>query len=178
MGNFLMHQQNRQSSFLELYQKLHGDETQRGKQFERICKWFLQNDPEYKRQLKRVWLWDEWPHRWGRDKGIDLVAEDFDGKIWAIQAKAYAPQHSSTKHDRGQLIRACGTGKTLIGLRVAEAIKAQRTLLLVPSLISQVLGDWTGDSLHRADPGVGGQTSRTHQQMAEPAFRQSLRCAG
>ena len=231
---------NPQNSFLKLFDSLHGNEAQRGKQFERACKWFLQNDPEYRRELKRVWLWDEWPGRWGRDKGIDLVAEDFDGKIWAVQAKAYAPQYSITKqdvdkflsessrkiisyrlliataaelghnareaiegqekqvgylllsdlkkrnlrwpsspdalfakqpkprkprpdqtkaindvvrnfrtHNRGQLIRACGTGKTLIGLRVAEAMKAKRVLVLVPSLslVSQILDDWTSDAI-------------------------------
>lgn len=228
------------ATFLNLFASLDTNKAHRGRQFEHICKWFLQNDPEYKRLLKRVWLWDKWPQRWGRDKGIDLIAEDFNGKIWAIQAKAYAPEHSITKddvdrflsessrklisyrlligtatelghnareviggqekpagylllsdlknrkliwpaapsrlfaaqrkpnqprpdqrraiadvvrgfrkHDRGQLIRACGTGKTLIGLRVAEAMNSRRTLVLVPSLslISQVLRDWTSDGL-------------------------------
>ncbi len=44
---------NDQSGILELYMKLHGNEAQRGRQFEHICKWFLQNDPEYRRQLRR-----------------------------------------------------------------------------------------------------------------------------
>ncbi len=87
------------ATFPNLLAKLDTNEVHRGRQFEHICKWFLQNDPEYQRLLKHVWLWDKWPHRWGRDKGIDLVAEDFDGKIWAIQAKAYASEHSITKDD-------------------------------------------------------------------------------
>jgi len=29
----------------------------RGKQFEHICKWYLENDPKYRLQLKKVWLW-------------------------------------------------------------------------------------------------------------------------
>jgi predicted helicase len=245
------------ASILELYASLSPDERRRGRQFERICKWFLENDPEYGREIKRVWLWDKWPGRWGRDKGIDLVAEGFDGKIWAIQSKAYALNHSVTKndidrflsessrksisyrllittaaeighnareviqgqekgvgyllhsdlkkrklnwpsspdnlsakqeapnrprrdqqraiadvirgfksHDRGQLIRACGTGKTLIGLRVAEAMESQRTLVLVPSLslVSQILSDWTKDGLRPfrflpvcSDETIGGE---------------------
>jgi superfamily II DNA or RNA helicase len=228
------------TSILNLFGKLSPDEHRRGRQFERICKWFLENDPEYKREIRRVWLWDDWPGRWGRDKGIDLIAETFNGKFWAIQSKAYALNHSVTKNDidrflsessrkiisyrlliataaelghnakeviqgqekpvgtlffsdlknrklnwpsspddlsakqeppnkprrdqkraiadvvrgfkshpRGQLIRACGTGKTLIGLRVAEAMKSQRTLVLVPSisLVSQMLREWTKDGL-------------------------------
>lgn len=47
---------------------------------------------------------------------------------------------------RGQLIMACGTGKTFVCLWVKERLKAKRTLVLVPSLnlLSQTLNDWTG----------------------------------
>jgi predicted helicase len=46
---------------------------------------------------------------------------------------------------RGQLIMACGTGKTFVCLWVKEKLKAKRTLVLVPSLglLSQMLNDWT-----------------------------------
>jgi predicted helicase len=245
------------TTILELFGKLSPDEHRRGRQFERICKWFLENDPEYKREIKRVWLWDGWPGRWGRDKGIDLIAETFNGKFWGVQSKAYALNHAVTKNDidrflsessrkiisyrlliataaelgnnakeviqgqekpvgtlllsdlknrklnwpsspdklvarqekpnnarldqikaiadvvrgfkshpRGQLIRACGTGKTLIGLRVAEAMKSQRTLVLVPSLslVSQILSDWAKDGLRSfrflpvcSDETIGGE---------------------
>ena len=70
-----------------------------GRRFEQICRWFLLNDPIYGGQLKDVWLWDDWPDRWGRDKGIDLIAEDTEGRLWAIQAKHYAPDYSVTKAD-------------------------------------------------------------------------------
>jgi predicted helicase len=84
---------------IELIGRLDSDDQRRGKQFEHICKWFLTNDPVYRQQLRRVWLWKEWPGRWGADAGIDLVAEDHDGRLWAIQAKAYDPAYSVTKHD-------------------------------------------------------------------------------
>jgi predicted helicase len=58
-----------------------------GRDFERVCKWMLENVPEYRQRLRQVWLWDDWPGRWGRDAGIDLVAEDQDGGLWAVQAK-------------------------------------------------------------------------------------------
>ena len=35
---------------------------------------------------------------------------------------------------RTQLIMACGTGKTRVGLRVAEKLDARRVLVLVPSI--------------------------------------------
>jgi len=46
---------------------------------------------------------------------------------------------------RGQLIMACGTGKTYVTLWIKEHFDAQRTLVLVPSLglLSQLLREWT-----------------------------------
>lgn len=173
----------------------------------------------------------------GWRRGIDLVAEDLDGRLWAIQAKAYKPENAVTKadvdkflsessravfsyrlliattdkrhhvarrtmddqekkvgfvglsdlltsevdwpprhpndlrpsrppkparprehqreairdvmkgftkSDRGQLIMACGTGKTLTSLFVREKLAAGRTLVLVPSLslLKQTMQVW------------------------------------
>lgn len=220
----------------ELLSQLNEDNYVRGRQFERICKWYLQNDPRYKLQLETVWLWSEWPEGWGPDTGIDLVAETHGGKLWAIQAKAYALEYhitkadidtflsessrrvfsyrlliattdfvgrhaqrtlrgqekpvgrvllsdlsraeiewpaspecligavhakkrprphqeqaisdvleGLTKHDRGQLVMASGTGKTLVSLWIAERLRSQRTLVLVPSLslMAQTIREWT-----------------------------------
>lgn len=45
---------------------------------------------------------------------------------------------------RGQLLMACGTGKTLTALWIAEKLKSQRTLVLVPtlSLLEQTMREW------------------------------------
>ena len=50
--------------------------------------------------------------------------------------------------DRGQLIMACGTGKTLAGLFITEKLEAQRTLVLLPSLslLKQTLNEWRANS--------------------------------
>tara|TARA_B100001964_G_C13945623_1_gene470980 strand:+ start:63 stop:296 length:234 start_codon:yes stop_codon:yes gene_type:complete len=60
-----------------------------GKQFERFVKWFLTHDPEWSSQIDKVWLWEEYPDKWGNhiDLGTDLIAKDKDGKLWAIQVK-------------------------------------------------------------------------------------------
>ena len=223
-------------AFFDLLARLDPDPRLRGKQFEHVCKWFLTNDPTYKSTLRRVWLWDEWSGRWGGDAGIDLVAEDHDGRLWAIQSKAYSPENAVTKadvdkflsessravfsyrlliattdklhhvarrtindqekqvafvglsdlltsevnwptspldmrpspppkpakprehqreairdvvkgftkSDRGQLIMACGTGKTLTSLFIKEKLAAERTLVLVPSLslLKQTMQVW------------------------------------
>ena len=79
-------------SFAALYEELcrkFPDNKPRGDAFEEICQHYLRTHPAYQKQLKTVWLWDEWPDRWGPDTGIDLVAETHDGDRWAVQAKAW-----------------------------------------------------------------------------------------
>lgn len=223
--------------FSDFYQSLDADAATRGKQFEHFVKWFLTADPEWATQIDQVWLWEEWPDRWGADCGIDLVFRHKNGQNWAVQAKCYSPDYHITKQDvdkflsesnrkgidhrlliattdliggnarqvceaqekpvvrfllsdfeksvldypadihglkqakrkaqpqprehqieavnaaaqglqtadRGQLIMACGTGKTYVTLWVKEQLTAQRTLVLVPSLglLSQLLREWT-----------------------------------
>ena len=73
-------------SFAALLESLEADARRRGRQFEAICRWFLLNDPVYRAQLQDVWLWKEWPGRWGDESGVDLVAQTHDGLLWAIQA--------------------------------------------------------------------------------------------
>ena len=48
------------------------------------------NDVYYRQVFAQVWLWDDWPGRWGPDTGIDLVGETNDGKLVAIQAKCHS----------------------------------------------------------------------------------------
>ena len=225
------------NQFSDFYNSLDADLAKRGKQFEHFVKWFLKADPEWSTQVDQVWLWDEWPERWGMDCGIDLVFQHKNGENWAVQAKCYSPDYDITKHDvdkflsesnrpsikhrlliattdriggnakqvcdaqekpvirfllsdferaaldypanlaalsqakrkarpeprdhqneartavaqglqtadRGQLIMACGTGKTYVTLWIKEQLAAQRTLVLVPSLglLSQLLREWT-----------------------------------
>jgi predicted helicase len=33
----------------------------RGRNFEDVVAWFLLNDPVYRQQVKRAWLWQDWP---------------------------------------------------------------------------------------------------------------------
>ena len=224
--------------FEELFSRLSTESHIKGRSFEEISKWWLTNDELWSSLVKQVWLWNEWPNRNTRDLGIDLVAEGFDGTLWAIQCKAYDPESNLKKSDidsflsassqkqfsnrllitttksigenarntisdqekpvqvvdwirlnessvdwslaekglknkqhaprnlrshqtnaltsvvngflvsdRGQLIMACGTGKTLTGLRIDETMGNELTVLLVPSLtlLSQTLKDWLTD---------------------------------
>ena len=63
--------------------------TSFGFEFEWLCKWLLETAPSYRGQFDQVWLWKDWPDRWGGLSGIDLVARTRTGELWAIQAKAY-----------------------------------------------------------------------------------------
>ena len=221
------------TSFTALLGSLSPDAHFRGKQFERIAKWWLTQDPIRSLDVKQAWLWDEWPDRSGPDIGIDIVAEMFDGTLCAIQAKCFdenrdipkseldsfvsAASHRTFQHrwliattdglsanarrmlddqhvtrimrsdleesldvwptsidelnpiplikylprphqqraitdvvaglssnSRGQLIMACGTGKTLTALWIKETLKPRTTLVLVPSLnlLAQTLAEW------------------------------------
>jgi superfamily II DNA or RNA helicase len=225
------------SSFSQFLASFDTDPGKRGRQFEHFVKWFLTTDPEWSTQVAKVWLWEEWAGRWGRDCGIDLVFEHRNGTTWAVQAKCYAPDYEVTKSDvdkflsetsrkaidhrlliattdmlganarqvcegqekpvvryllsdfekasvdypeslaalatgkrkpppqprpyqieaignvakgfetadRGQLLMACGTGKTLVSMWIKERLDARPTLVLVPSLglLSQIVSDWT-----------------------------------
>ncbi len=52
-------------------------------------------------------------------------------------------------HSRGKLLMACGTGKTITSLRIAEKLECKTVLYLVPSisLIQQTMREWSDNSL-------------------------------
>ncbi|MGP5132533.1 DEAD/DEAH box helicase [Brachybacterium tyrofermentans] len=81
-----------------------------GTQFERFTLSFLQTDPLWSAQFAKVWMWDQWPEKWGHDSGIDLVAERRDGGLTAIQCKFYAPSHRVSKGDLDKFLAASGRG--------------------------------------------------------------------
>jgi predicted helicase len=77
--------------------------------FENVCKYFLQIAPQYRTKLKNVWLLKEVKEDLRRklnlpstDEGIDLIAETFDGKFWAIQSK-YRSDPKDTLTVKGDL---------------------------------------------------------------------------
>lgn len=233
-----------------------------GRDFERLCAWFLESDPEYAREFEQVWLWNDWPGNWGRDKGIDLIARTYDGRIVAIQAKNYAATYylkkadvdsflsessrdeiderllvattellgtnareviqaqskpvslclldrlqsaavtwptgvgelaadapvvllprphqqaalnaiadwAQSDEDRGRVLMACGTGKTLVAVRAADLLEAQLILVLVPTLplLRQTAGVWAAqaDVTRRTLRVCSDQTDSGSEQVA------------
>ncbi|MEE1651070.1 type ISP restriction/modification enzyme [Brachybacterium sp. J144] len=81
-----------------------------GTMFERFTQSFLQTDPLWAEQFSKVWMWDQWPEKWGHDSGIDLVAQRRDGGLTAIQCKFFAPTHRVSKGDLDKFLAASGRG--------------------------------------------------------------------
>lgn len=228
------------ATFDDFYKSLPEDSAKRGNFFEKVfIPWFLKIDPEWSNQIRTIWLWDEYPQRWGKDCGIDLIYEDTSGKHWAVQCKCVSPDREISKaeidsflsesndprihgrlliastdgigknaqqvidrqekqvicfllehfrnaavvfpsnpnelasgrrknqwkpkphqeeaindviagfkeNDRGQLLMACGTGKTLTSLWISEGLGSNLSLVLVPSLslLSQTLREWVAN---------------------------------
>jgi predicted helicase len=83
------------SSWEDFHQRasaLSNDE--KGRHFERIVQLYLQTQPEYHTMLADVWLQRDVPTDVRKainlpylDEGIDLIARDYHGAYWAIQAK-------------------------------------------------------------------------------------------
>jgi predicted helicase len=102
------------SSWSDLNKKLEeltksGQAKFAGDIFENVCKYFLQTAPQYQTKLKNVWLLKEVKEDLKRklnlpntDEGIDLIAETFDNKYWAIQSK-YRSDPKDTLTIKGDL---------------------------------------------------------------------------
>ena len=105
-GILIVVENSRKDSFAELLTSLSAEALTRGKQFERLVKWWLTQDPIWSRKIQNVWLWDEWPEYPGRDIGIDLVAEMTDGTLCAVQAKCFDENRDIPKSELDSFISA------------------------------------------------------------------------
>ena len=100
----------------------------------------------------RVQDLDESPIDWSRFSLNNLAALRLREKkgLRPHQVKARVKVREGFQYaDRGKLIMACGTGKTLTALRIAEEqAPAGHVLFLVPSLslLSQSLREWTAEA--------------------------------
>lgn len=80
------------NSILAKYRKLSFSERDKGDRFEKLIQNYFLTDPKYSYNLKKVWLWNEFPSKTdfgGKDTGIDLVALTINDEYWAIQCKCF-----------------------------------------------------------------------------------------
>ena len=87
------------ATFDAFYASLDPDVGVRGKQFEKFVKWFLKTDPTWASQVEEIWLWNEYPKRWGADCGIDLIFTHKNGQTWAVQSKCVSPNNDIKKSE-------------------------------------------------------------------------------
>jgi superfamily II DNA or RNA helicase len=99
------------SDFEEVIRSLGEDSFSKGIKFERVLKWWLQNDEIWSKEIipDSVKLWEESPHRSGPDIGIDLTATDIHGNSWAIQAKNWNPEAVLPKSEIDKFLSASNT---------------------------------------------------------------------
>lgn len=80
-------------SLLNQINEATGDiQRERGTLFEKLVLTYLKNEPIYQRLYKNVWTLNDVPEEYGipkKDTGVDLVAEQFNGDLVAVQAKFY-----------------------------------------------------------------------------------------
>jgi superfamily II DNA or RNA helicase len=70
-----------------------------------------------------------------------------DDRLYQIEA-VDAVELGFKNNPRGQLIMACGTGKTFVTLWIKERLESKTTLVLLPSLnlLGQTMREWTSNS--------------------------------
>ncbi len=96
-------------------------------------------------------LMETWEVDWDVLSGskVGAVVAEKELRDYQIEALAAAQRHYAT-YDRGKLIMACGTGKTLTSLRILEQQTEGKglALFLVPSiaLLNQTLIAWSEDA--------------------------------
>ncbi len=84
---------------LEHYRKTAKNERDKGDKFERLTKFFLENDTRFSDRFSDVWIWNKFPGNEGKvDTGIDLVAkEKYSDGYCAIQCKFYGDKTTVDK---------------------------------------------------------------------------------
>ena len=89
------------------------DAKTRGTQFENLmCYWLLVDllrKDEY--DLVTVVRHEDWSERSGPDLGVDLVCTDAQGRLWAVQCKAYALDTTISKGEVSTLVGASPADK-------------------------------------------------------------------
>lgn len=122
------------SSLDAVLEKLnHMTEVQRkkGYLFEKLIKLYLEMDSVYSNRFKNVWLWsDEFnpaKEKGQTDYGIDLVAEENDGRMCAIQCKFYARNNKVNKKELDSFLEASSRKKfnTAIFVYTGRALTKQ-----------------------------------------------------
>jgi len=109
------------ATFEEFRSTFPSGSNEKGESFEVfLCEWLFKNHPSLNSQFKRVWRFSDWPGAWSqKDIGTDLIAEDYHGRICAIQAKFYREQSTIPKADIDSFLS--DTNRAVIDYRLLVA---------------------------------------------------------
>lgn len=103
-----------------------------------------------------------WPASVGElSAGAPLILEPRPHQQAALEA---IERWAQTDAERGQVLMACGTGKTLVAVRAADRLQAKRVLVLVPTLplLRQTVSVWAGQA------GIARQSIRVCSDQTDP----------
>lgn len=180
-------------SVLQLYRDKSFSERDKGDRFERLMQAYLQTDPTYSNTLKYVWMWNEFPGKkdiQGKDLGIDLVAQTFDGEYWAIQCKCYAENatidkksvdsflSTSSREFKNDQFQTVGFSRRIWisttnkwGANAEETIKNQNPPVTRINLadLQQAPVEWV-----RLQKGITGDLARTDKKTLRPHQKEAL----
>ena len=98
------------------------NKAEQGKQFEILTKRFLETEPGYKNQFKKVSLWDSWTKRTTRDIGVDIMCERYDGTYCAVQCKFYDDSNTIQNHDVASFISAISSVAKESNITISQKI--------------------------------------------------------
>jgi len=129
----------------------------KGKRFERLMKRYFEIDPLYRDRFEKVWLWNDWPGRGNvPDTGIDLVAQERDGGVCAIQCKFYERETAIGKDGINSFISASNrepfTARLLVNTGADLGKHAKTTIGgLQPPMQILRFGDLVDQPIHWPD---------------------------
>ncbi|HPI99746.1 MAG TPA: DEAD/DEAH box helicase family protein [Enterococcus sp.] len=149
---------------IQINQTAGGVQRERGTLFEKLVLAYLKNEPTYKRLYKNVWTLNTVPEEFNipkKDTGVDLVAQQFNGDLVAVQAKFY--QHKIGKDEINSFVAELGKNYYQRGLIVSTvddwSANAQETIehnqkgieLIGLSDLRNSQIDWTKFSFERPE---------------------------
>lgn len=95
---------------LDHYRDTALNERDKGDKFERLTKFFIENDSRFKERFSDVWIWNKFPLNEGKiDTGIDVVAKErYSDEYCAIQCKFYGENNIIDKPHIDSFFTASG----------------------------------------------------------------------
>ena len=159
-GDTMSSDQSKAKTFDDVLVQIRNEATSSrdlGDLFEKVTLDFFQADRHYSNRFgSRVWPWKRWAHDNGIDRpdeGIDIVAEERNGDLCAIQCKCYADDGSIDLKALGTFMTAAGTYKmnnlilVYTGDHITEKaefhLKKRNGAILTQEIMRDAAVDWS-----------------------------------